>query len=106
MGPGVDEGDVGGDQGLKARPWVGSGGCNVACGVSSCHLDPGSGDRRQEAALVAEVDVWRLMAHADPLCHLADAELLRGLGLEHFQGGVDEPARQLCLVSTHFSSFD
>ncbi len=106
MGPCVDESDVGVYEGMKTGAGVQPGGSNAASRVGHCKFESRTSNGSEETPLVAEVDVWRLVAHTDPLRYLADTQLFRRLRFEQFQRGGDEPTRQLCPVMHHVSSSD
>lgn len=106
MGPRVDERDVGVDESVETRVGIESGGCNSAFRLGHRVFESRTSNGSQETTLVAKVNIWSLVAHTDPLCYLADTELLGRLRFEQFQRGGDEPISQFSPTRRHFSRFD
>jgi hypothetical protein len=106
VGPSVDECHIGVHEGVKTGARVGPGGCDPGDRVCRGALQSSACYSREEATLVTEVDIWRLVAHTDPMCHLADTESLSWLDLEQFQRSGDEPIRQLRPTGRHFHGID
>jgi hypothetical protein len=106
VGPCVDERDVSVDKGVKASVGVETDGDDAALGVICRLFESRTSYGRQKTTLIAEVDVRRLVAYTNPLCHFSDTELLRRLSLEQLECGGDELTRQLRPTGRRFFRSD